>query len=134
MAEPPIKLEPPSTIDHTSGVIDTHNNNNNSTNSSAPPSETSTMASTPAPETAFNMCGDRADAQLDLLGRPVQKLVQLIKDLEQLGVETKKLPLPKIVVVGDQSAGKSSVRSTIFIFIMLASTNTKLAHRRHQRN
>jgi hypothetical protein len=78
------------------------------------------------------MRGDRTNAQLDLLGRPMQKLVQLIKDLEQLRVETKKLPLPKIVVVGDRSAGKSSVRSTMFIFIILASTDTKPAHRTHQ--
>ncbi|CAD0087716.1 unnamed protein product, partial [Aureobasidium vineae] len=72
-------------------------------------------ATTPTPGAAFDMCNnqDQArqdnDPQLGLLGRPVQKLVQLIKDLEQLGVETRNLPLPKIVVVGDQSAGKSSL-------------------------
>ncbi|KAI4724096.1 hypothetical protein E4T49_08160 [Aureobasidium sp. EXF-10728] len=71
---------------------------------------TTTTTPTPTPGAAVEMCNHQDHApQLDLLGRPVQRLVQLIKDLEQLGVETRNLPLPKIVVVGDQSAGKSSL-------------------------
>ncbi|CAD0115099.1 unnamed protein product [Aureobasidium uvarum] len=114
MAEPRVKLE---IVDHASAVSN-HNDNNSAIPSapqSAPSDDTSTMAATTPAPGAFNTCNtqDQArqdnDPQLDLLGRPVQKLVQLIKDLEQLGVETRNLPLPKIVVVGDQSAGKSSL-------------------------
>lgn len=44
-----------------------------------------------------------------MLGRGVKSLVQAIQTLRDLGVENLGLPLPKIVVVGDQSTGKSSL-------------------------
>ena len=46
---------------------------------------------------------------LELLGRGVKQLVQAVQNLRHLGVEDLILPLPKIVVVGDQSTGKSSL-------------------------
>ena len=49
------------------------------------------------------------DGGLQMLGRGVKPLVQAIQTLRDLGVEILGLPLPKIVVVGDQSTGKSSL-------------------------
>lgn len=46
---------------------------------------------------------------LKVLGRGVQQLVQEVQKLRHLGIEDLGLPLPKIVVVGDQSTGKSSL-------------------------
>ncbi|KAH0382871.1 P-loop containing nucleoside triphosphate hydrolase protein, partial [Aureobasidium melanogenum] len=112
MADPYIKLEQSPITEHAPRVF---NNSAPSDTSSYTTSDTSTMTAPPPAHGAFDMADGQdqapqvAGAQLDLLGRPVQKLVQLIKELEQLGVETTNLPLPKIVVVGDQSAGKSSL-------------------------
>ena len=49
------------------------------------------------------------DGGLHVLGRGVKSLVQAVQKLRDLGVENLGLPLPKIVVVGDQSTGKSSL-------------------------
>ncbi|KAI9796366.1 MAG: hypothetical protein M1833_006371 [Piccolia ochrophora] len=47
------------------------------------------------------------------LGRGVKALVESVNNLRHLGVEDLVLPLPKIVVVGDQSTGKSSLIEAI---------------------
>lgn len=47
------------------------------------------------------------------LGRRAKKLVSTINKLQAAGVESSGLPLPKIVVLGDQSSGKSSLIEAI---------------------
>ena len=50
-----------------------------------------------------------AKGGLEILGRGVKELVQAVQNLRHIGIEDLVLPLPKIVVVGDQSTGKSSL-------------------------
>lgn len=49
------------------------------------------------------------DKGLEILGRGVKELVQAVQKLRHLGIEDLDLPLPKIVIIGDQSTGKSSL-------------------------
>jgi len=53
-----------------------------------------------------------AKDSLDLLGAGVKVLLRAINDLARHGIDTT-VPLPKIVVVGDQSSGKSSLIEAI---------------------
>ena len=46
---------------------------------------------------------------LEILGQGMKEMVDTVQKLRHLGVEDLVLPLPKIVVVGDQSTGKSSL-------------------------
>lgn len=48
-------------------------------------------------------------AGLGVLGREMKGLIQGVRNLRQLGIEELGLPLPKLIVVGDQSTGKSSL-------------------------
>ncbi|KAL8781027.1 MAG: hypothetical protein Q9213_006204 [Squamulea squamosa] len=52
---------------------------------------------------------DDSDAGLELLGQGMKAFVTVVQNLRDLGVEELVLPLPKIVVLGDQSTGKSSL-------------------------
>ncbi|OMP86625.1 Interferon-induced GTP-binding protein Mx [Diplodia seriata] len=53
------------------------------------------------------------DIALENLGRGVKELVQAINKIEQLGITKVAGDTPKIVVIGDQSTGKSSVINAI---------------------
>ncbi|KAJ5347247.1 Dynamin [Penicillium brevicompactum] len=53
------------------------------------------------------------DRSLDALTADMKSLMKKIQDLSHLGIEDKKIHLPKICVVGDQSTGKSSLIEAI---------------------
>lgn len=50
---------------------------------------------------------------MDMPDQRLKALVQGVDKLKSLGIEQTTLPLPKIVVVGDQSAGKIAVRLSL---------------------
>ncbi|USP79604.1 hypothetical protein yc1106_06878 [Curvularia clavata] len=49
----------------------------------------------------------------DALGRHVNEVIKTISRLQSLGLQRLKIPLPKCIVLGEQSAGKSSVIEAI---------------------
>lgn len=61
------------------------------------------------PERSPDTLSSQSQKGLEILGRGVKELVQAIQQLRHIGIEDLVLPLPKIVVVGDQSTGKSSL-------------------------
>ena len=50
---------------------------------------------------------------MDVLSSQSKLLVGIINELDKLGIEKSQIPLPKIIVIGDQSAGKSSIVQAI---------------------
>lgn len=52
-------------------------------------------------------------AGLEILGGGMRRMVDLVNRLRASGVEDLGLPLPRIAVVGNQSAGKSSLIEAI---------------------
>ena len=54
-----------------------------------------------------------SSTSLDRVGKHVKPLLEVINELRRQGVEDLIPPLPKIVVVGDQSTGKSSLIEAI---------------------
>lgn len=52
---------------------------------------------------------EEKNGSIDFISQNMREMVKKIQDLRHLGIENHSLPLPKIVVVGDQSVGKSSL-------------------------
>ncbi|KAH6865449.1 interferon-induced GTP-binding protein Mx [Alternaria rosae] len=62
------------------------------------------------PQQTHNAC---AAGEIDPLGQQVKEVIATINRLEGLGLQRLKIPLPKCIVLGEQSTGKSSVIEAI---------------------
>lgn len=56
---------------------------------------------------------EAAEGGLEILGGGMRRMVDLVNRLRASGIEDLGLPLPRIAVVGNQSAGKSSLIEAI---------------------
>ncbi|RDL37144.1 uncharacterized protein BP5553_04577 [Venustampulla echinocandica] len=67
-----------------------------------PPPRTDTMATTTSEQTG-----------LEAVGKHVKRLIDMMEELRRIGLKDIDTHLPELVLVGDQSAGKSSLMSAI---------------------
>ena len=67
---------------------------------------------------------ERPPVNVEVMGRGIKKIVATIDRLRELGIEDLVQPLPKIVVVGDQSSGKSSLIEALSEIKVPRSTGT----------
>ncbi|KMU75470.1 hypothetical protein CISG_05104 [Coccidioides immitis RMSCC 3703] len=72
-----------------------------------PSSNLALRESTPLREDSPGL--EATNKSIDIMSQSMKVMVKKIQDLRHIGVENSGLPLPKIVVVGDQSTGKSSL-------------------------
>ncbi|CZS92619.1 uncharacterized protein RAG0_03180 [Rhynchosporium agropyri] len=80
------------------------------------PSRSSRLPSTPtprAPKHPRQTHPPRMESGLEVVGRNVKKLVETIEKLKRIGLKSIDAQLPELVLVGDQSAGKSSLMGAI---------------------
>ena len=92
-------------------AINTHSSPSNGAHQTIPSSSGHTvLIDNDSDETmADDVVASAPSDGLQVLGKGVKELVSAVQELRHLGVEDLDLPLPKIVVVGDQSTGKSSL-------------------------
>lgn len=96
----------------------------NGTRSSAPTSSIS--ASNP---TIGGTCYDDAASAMQILGRESRKLIQAIKKLEALSIDSTLPSLPEIIVIGDQSTGIRKLPAT-WPFVLANAPIRKILHHR----
>lgn len=83
--------------------------------------------------TSIDATGANAPDPLYLFGRKGRQLIQKMQELQCLGIDATLPSLPKVVCIGDQSAGKSSIVSARLLASAVAANNL-LSDRGHERH
>lgn len=83
--------------------------------------------------TSIDATGANAPDPLYLFGRKGRQLIQKMQELQCLGIDATLPSLPKVVCIGDQSAGKSSIVS-VRLLASAAAANNLLSDRGHERH
>lgn len=85
--------------------------------------------------TSIDATGANAPDPLYLFGRKGRQLIQKMQELQCLGIDATLPSLPKVVCIGDQSAGKSSIVSArLLASATAAAANNLLSDRGHERH